>query len=82
MSILPHRRSRIVRPPQPTDKDIIVYLDAIRAESIADLDAAHLPPAVDVQAQTDSWEYDKRFRPGVFRRRVLAIETRAGGEAA
>ncbi|MEU9888640.1 hypothetical protein [Sphaerisporangium sp. NPDC051011] len=77
MSILSRRRPRFERPPLPTDDEVISYVNAICRDaitSLAESAAAHLPPAVDVRAQVDAWEYDKRFRPSVFRRRLAEIE--------
>lgn len=86
MSILSRLRDRSERLPLPTEQEIrhmldVIRMDEIRGEALADLFTPHLP-AVDVQAQVDSWEYDKKYRPWEYRRRLEAIESRSGGAAA
>lgn len=62
--------------PLPPDEEIRHMLDAALGESLAELATAGLPPAVDVQAETAAWEYDKQHRPAIFQRRLALIESR------
>lgn len=79
MSILSRRRGRFERPPVPTDDEVLSYVDAICHDALLSLAESAAPPPVDVRAQTDAWEYDKRFHPSVHRRRLAEIEL--GGRA-
>lgn len=80
MSILSRRRGRYERLPVPTDDEVISYVDSICRDAITSLTESAAPPPIDVRAQVDSWEYDKRFRPSMHRRRLAEIEL--GGRAA
>ncbi|MFG1873354.1 hypothetical protein ACGFIV_00775 [Sphaerisporangium sp. NPDC049003] len=80
MLILSRRRRSLERLPEPTVQEVRAFMDAIRAESIAELHYDGPVPAVDVQAEVDSWEYDKTYRPWEYARRLADVEL--GGRAA